>query len=583
VTTLAVWAPRASRVEAVVDGAPRPMKAADGGWWRAEVDAGAGCAYGFSLDGADPLPDPRSAWQPDGVHALGRLVDHGAFEWQTASWQGRELLGSVLYELHIGTFTEQGTFDAAIAHLGHLVELGVDFVEIMPVAAFPGRRNWGYDGVFPYAVQESYGGPDGMKRFVDACHGHGLGVLLDVVYNHLGPDGNVLAKYGPYFTDGHTTPWGDAINYSGADSDEVRRYFLDNAAMWLREYRLDGLRLDAVHAILDTSATHFLEELSAATAALSEQLGRPLTIFAESDLNDPRVIEPGWAGGYACDAQWNDDFHHALHAVLTGETFGYYEDFGSLTDVGAAFAHGFVYTGQRSRHRRRRHGRPLPASVSARQLLAYSQSHDQVGNRARGERLAALVSPALLKVAAALVLTSPFTPMLFMGEEWAASTPWQYFTDHDDVALVESIRTGRRREFESFGWLPEEIPDPQDPQTARGSVLDWAELDDPAHRDMLRWYRDLIALRRTNADLREGGFGGLDVAVDEVARVLTIARGSTVVVANLSPERRHLTTTARRVLLASAPATVAEDGVTVAGESVVILDGSDAGGDGLVD
>jgi maltooligosyltrehalose trehalohydrolase len=547
------------------------MEPADRGWWGCDVEARPGSDYGFSLDGDEPLPDPRSAWQPAGVHGLSRLVDHASFAWQAGSWRGREVLGSVVYELHIGTFTPLGTFDAAIARLDHLTDLGVDFVEILPVAAFPGRNGWGYDGVFPYAVHDPYGGPDGLKRFVDACHSRGLGAILDVVYNHLGPDGNVLSRYGPYFTDSYATPWGEAVNYSGPDSDDVRRYFLDNARTWLRDYRFDALRLDAVHAIIDTSATHLLEQLAAETAALAAELGRPLTLIAESDLNDPRIVSRRDAGGYGINAQWSDDFHHALHAALTGETFGYYEDFGSLADIATALTRGFVYVGQHSRHRRRRHGRPLPASVPPHRLLGYAQDHDQIGNRAGGERLAALVSVDLLKVAAALVLTSPFTPMLFMGEEWAASTPWQYFTDHQDAAVAESVREGRRQEFQAFGAQPPRLPDPGDPRTTRNSSLDWTELDSDPHRQVLRWHRDLIALRRSRADLRKGRFDNVEVDIDEAARLLTMTRGATVVVVNLSPESRAVVVDAARVLLASASAVIVDGVVTLAGPSVAIL------------
>ncbi len=383
-TTFRVWAPGATQVDVEIDARRYPMTSGGRGWWSTSVDANPGAAYGFALDGSEVLPDPRSAWQPDGVHGLSRLVDHTRFSWHANGWQGRQLLGRLVYELHIGTFTTTGTFEAAIDQLDHLVDLGVEFIQLLPVAAFPGHHGWGYDGVFLYAVQESYGGPDGLKQFVDACHDRDLGVILDVVYNHLGPDGNVLPAFGPYFTDTFSTPWGKAMNYCAAGSDEVRRYVVDNALMWLRDYRIDALRLDAVHAILDTSATHILEELTVEVAALSEEVGRPLALVAESDLNDPRLITARDAGGYGLDAQWSDDFHHALHAVLTGESFGYYEDFGSLSQLATAFTSGYVYAGQYSRHRDRQHGRPLPAAITGHRLLGYAQDHDQIGNRARG-------------------------------------------------------------------------------------------------------------------------------------------------------------------------------------------------------
>jgi maltooligosyltrehalose trehalohydrolase len=576
VTAFDVWAPNASKVDVVVDDVAHPMARRGGSWWHADVetvdaDTANGGRYGFRLDDGDTLPDPRSPWQPDGVHGLSRLVDHTAFPWRCEHWPTRPLTGSVVYELHIGTFTPAGTFDAAIERLDHLRELGVDYVEILPVAAFPGRHGWGYDGVFPYAVQHSYGGPDGLKRFVDACHERGLATVLDVVYNHFGPDGNVLAAYGPYFTDAYATPWGQAINFSGPDSDEVRRYFVENALMWLRDYRFDALRLDAVHAIVDTSATHLLEELADAVAAQSRALGRPAALVAESDLNDPRIVSPRRIGGFAVDAQWSDDFHHAVHAALTGENFGYYEDFGGLQPVATALRQGFVYTGQHSSHRRRRHGRPLPDAVESHQLLGYAQDHDQVGNRARGERLSMLVSPRLQKVAAALVLTSPFTPMLFMGEEWGATTPWQYFTDHQDPQLAEAVRTGRRNEFRSFGWDPEQVPDPQDPATVERSTLDWTQLSRPPHAELLRWYRDLIALRRATPDLRDDGFPDVSVDVDDDTGVLVLTRGSTTVVANIAGEPREVKVDAEAVLLSSDAVVLASGVLRMPAESVAIV------------
>jgi maltooligosyltrehalose trehalohydrolase len=570
-TMLRVWAPNASHVEVQVEGARHPMSTQARGWWSADVAAAHGAEYGFSLDGAEVLPDPRSAWQPDGVRGLSRVVDHAQFDWQTSTWRGRPLLGQVVYELHVGTFTEAGTFEGAIDRLDHLVELGVDFVQLLPVAAFPGWHGWGYDGVFLYAVHEPYGGPAALKRFVDACHARGLGVALDVVYNHLGPDGNVLPAFGPYFTDSYATPWGEAVNYSGAESDEVRRFTIDNAVMWLRDYHIDALRLDAVHAIIDTSALHLLEELAAEVQELSAQVDRPLSLVAETDLNDPRLLNSRDAGGYELDAQWNDDFHHALHTVVTGESFGYYEDFGSLDQLATALTRGYVYAGSYSVHRRRRHGRPLPPSITGHRLLGYAQDHDQIGNRAAGERLSALVSPGLVKVAAALVLTGPFTPMLFMGEEWAASTPWQYFTDHEDPDLAEAVRVGRREEFKAFGWTHEDVPDPQHPTTMQRSVLQWDELGAQAHADVLAWYRELIALRRATPDLRDGRFDQLTVDVDEATRVVVLRRPATVIAANLSREPQTIELAASAVLLTSADVEWQGRGLTLPPESVAIL------------
>ncbi len=568
-TPFSVWAPNAARVELLIGDERLPMNGAGHGWWLAEVDVIPPVDYRFCLDGGEPLPDPRSGWQPAGVHGPSRLVDHASFRWECDSWSGAALLGSVIYESHVGTFTREGTFDAAIARLDHLVSLGVDFVELLPVAAFPGARGWGYDGVFPYAVQDSYGGPEGLKRFVDACHARGLRVVLDVVYNHLGPDGNVLSRYGPYFTDKFATPWGQAVNFSDADSDDVRRYFVDNALMWLRDYRFDALRLDAVHAIVDTSATHLLEELAVSVAGLSRELDRPLWLIAESDLNDPRLISPREVGGYAIDAQWSDDFHHALHSVVTAETFGYYEDFGAVGQLATALSRGFVYAGNHSAHRRRRHGRPLPSAAPATRLLGYAQNHDQIGNRARGERIAALTSSDLVKVTAALTLLSPFTPMLFMGEEWAASTPWQYFTDHQDPQLAESVRRGRRNEFKAFGWEPSQVPDPQDVETMRRSTLDWDEVSSAPHDDVLRWHRDLIALRRANPALRSGEFP--TVSVEERSRVLVADYGPLVVVANFGAADAVHDPDEARLLLASSAASIRDGLLRLPPTSVAIL------------
>jgi len=568
-TPFSVWAPGVGRVDLLIGDERLPMNGIGHGWWLVEAAVSGPVDYRFSLDDGPPLPDPRSAWQPNGVHGPSRLVDHSSFEWQCDSWSGADLLGAVIYELHVGTFTAVGSFDAAASRLDHLVSLGVDFVELLPVAAFPGTRGWGYDGVFPYAVHDSYGGPDGLKRFVDACHSRGLRVILDVVYNHLGPDGNVLPHFGPYFTDKFATPWGQAVNFADAESDEVRRYFVDNALMWLRDYRLDALRLDAVHAIVDTSATHVLEELSVSVAGLSRDIGRPLWLIAESDLNDPRLVSPRDTGGYGIDAQWSDDFHHSLHSLVTGEVFGYYEDFGSLRDVATALSRGFVYAGKHSAHRRRRHGRPLQSSVPATRLLGYAQNHDQVGNRARGERIAALASSDLVKVTAALVLLSPFTPMLFMGEEWAASTPWQYFTDHQDHDLAESVRCGRRGEFKAFGWEPSQVPDPQDVETMRRSVLDWDELSRAPHEEVLRWHRELIKLRRENPMLRCGRFP--DVSVDDDACVLVVDYGPLVVVANFASAEATCAVDGGRVLLSSSSATLERGGVRLAPTSVSIV------------
>ena len=491
-----VWAPKPRRVELVVDGSTVGMTAAERGWWEAEVDAaGSGSRYGFALDGGPPRPDPRSASQPDGVLGLSEVVDQSAFRWRDERWRAAPLSGSILYELHIGTFSPEGTFDGAIARIPHLVALGVDAVEIMPVAEFSGDRGWGYDCVDLFAPHHAYGGHDGLKRLVDACHSAGLAVVLDAVYNHLGPVGNFLAEFGPYFTERHRTPWGAAVNFEGPGSDEVRRLVVDNALMWIRDYHVDGLRLDAVQIIVDQSPTHILEQLASEVAALAESTHRPAYLIAETDLNDPRMVRSRDAGGYALDAAYSDDWHHALHAALTGERKGYYQDFGSLTVLAKALRQAWVYDGEWSPFRRRTRGRRAP-DLPAHTFLVFAQNHDQVGNRASGDRLSMLIDRNRLRIAAALLLTTPFTPMLFQGEEWAASTPFQYFTDHRDPGLGRAVGEGRRREFAAFGWTPEVVPDPQDAATFERSRLRWEEIDEPMHAEMLKWYRDLIALRR---------------------------------------------------------------------------------------
>ncbi|HUG05196.1 MAG TPA: malto-oligosyltrehalose trehalohydrolase [Candidatus Limnocylindria bacterium] len=490
-TGFRVWAPHASHVE--LDLANRRVACAPeaDGYFGVEVAGVApGTAYRFSLDGSEPLPDPASRRQPDGVHGASAVVDP-AFAWTDAPWTPPSLHDLVLYELHVGTFTPDGTFDAVVPRLASLRELGVTAIELMPVAAFPGRRNWGYDGVFPSAVQESYGGPDGLRRLVDAAHAGGLAVHLDVVYNHLGPEGSVLARYGPYFTDRHLTPWGRAINFDGPGSDEVRAFFIASALMYVREFHVDGLRLDAVHAIHDGSARPFLTELADAVRTASPAV----LVVAESNLNDPRVIRPQDVGGLGLDAQWSDDLHHALHVALTGERSGYYADFAGVDDVARALRDGFVYTGQRSAFRGRRHGAPVTDRPPA-QLVVASQNHDQVGNRANGDRIATLVPPAALTVAAATVVLAPYTPLLFMGEEYGESAPFLYFTDHGDASLVEAVRAGRRAEFGSFEWAGEP-PDPQDPETFRRSVLDQRLADGGRHRQLRDVYRELLQLRRS--------------------------------------------------------------------------------------
>ena len=551
-----VWAPVPDRVRLDVEGVLHPMTRDDGGWWHAAVPAGPGTRYGFVLDD-DPhvLPDPRSPRQPDGVHDRSALWDPAAARWTDTDWTGRPVAGSVVYELHLGTFTEAGTFDAAIDKLDHLVDLGVDFVEPMPVNAFSGSHGWGYDGVLWYAVYEPYGGPDGLVRFVDACHSRGLGVLIDAVFNHLGPSGNYLPRFGPYLSAGRNT-WGESINIAGPDSDEVRRYIIDCALRWLRDFHADGLRLDAVHALVDTTAVHLLEELAQQTDQLSVQLGRPLSLVAESDLNDPRLITPraarGSASGYGLAAQWDDDIHHAIHTAVSGERQGYYADFGSLATLSQTLRHGFFHAGTYSSFRRRRHGRPLdttPGSgIPATRLFAYTCTHDQVGNRAVGDRPSQYLSAGQLAIKAALVLTSPYTAMLFMGEEWGASTPFQFFTAHVEPELARSTAEGRRREFADHGWAADEVPDPQDPATFTRSKLKWAETGAGQHTRLHRLYRDLIALRRTETDLTDRWLDHLVVDYDEGARWIVVHRGGLSICCNLGAEPVSVPATGEVVL-----------------------------------
>ncbi len=528
-----VWAPKPAAVEVVVDGARHPMQPDGGGWWSAPVpNASEGADYGFILDGEGPFPDPRSPWQPSGIHGLSRMVDHRRFRWTDHGWQAPPLASAVFYELHIGTFTPEGTFDAAISRLPHLVNLGVTHVELMPVGEFSGKWGWGYDGVDLYAPHHAYGPPDALKRLVNACHEAGLAVVLDVVYNHLGPAGNYLGRFGPYFSSRYHTPWGEAVNLDGPGSREVRRFFCDNARMWLRDYHFDGLRIDAVHAIIDTSAVHFLEQLACEVRALETELDRHLAVIAESDLNDPRVIRPVSLGGYGMDAQWSDDFHHALHTVLTGERNGYYADFGSLDHLVKAVTRGFVYDGRYSRYRERRHGRPLEG-VTGRQLLGFLQNHDQIGNRARGDRSSHLLNPGRLKIGAALVMTAPFIPLLFQGEEWAATTPFQYFTHHEEPTLARAVSAGRRHEFARFGWDPAEIPDPQDPATFENSKLDWDGRASALGAEMLAWHRALIRLRRAIPALLDGRLDRVRARAE--ADRFEMERGPVRVLVNLGP------------------------------------------------
>jgi maltooligosyltrehalose trehalohydrolase len=508
--TFSVWAPRAKDVAVHVAtgtaAGDHPLKRADGerGVWTGTVSGvAAGDRYGFRLDGADPLPDPSSRSQPDGVHALSQVVDPAAFEWQDGDWPGVALPDFVIYEIHVGTFTPDGTFDAIIPRLPQLAALGVTAIELMPVAEFPGRRNWGYDGVHLYAPHHAYGGTDGLRRLVNAAHLHGLGVVLDVVYNHVGPEGNYLDRYGPYFTDVYRTPWGRAVNYDGAGSDAVRRWAHDNALYWISEFHIDALRLDAVQGIFDFGALVFLEELSDEVHELGRRMGRKVQLMAESDLNDPRLIRPPEQGGYGLDAQWSDDVHHTIHAALTGERHGYYQDFTGIATIADVFREPFFYARRYAPHRDRVHGRSS-AGVPRQRFVVAAQNHDQVGNRPLGERMATLVPPDRQRLAAALVLLSPYIPLLFMGEEYGETAPFLYFIEHGDADLVEAVRAGRRREFEAIGLSAAAQIDPQAEETFARTKLDWDRRDSSGGALMLALYTDLLALRREEPTLKPG-------------------------------------------------------------------------------
>ncbi len=559
----AIWAPRAHKMAVSVSGEALPMRGPDQrGWWRLEAkEASRGAEYGFLIDDDEKIyPDPRSQWQPHGVHGLSRIDDHNALEWSDAGFQALPLASGVVYELHVGTFTGAGTLDAAIEKLDYLAELGVTHVELMPVASFAGKHGWGYDGVALYAVHEPYGGPDALKRFVNAAHGQGLAVLLDVVYNHFGPVGNYTGLFAPYLVDAHHTPWGGAVNLEDAGSREVRRFFCDNALMWLRDFHVDGLRIDAVHAFIDRSAIHFLEQLATEVETLQAMVGRRLTLIAESDLNDPRVVTPRAAGGFGIDAQWSDDFHHALFTALTGEKQGYYADFGDLGQLAKALEEVFVYDGKYSKYRKRAHGRPV-GGLSRHRFLGYIQNHDQVGNRAVGDRIGQIAGLDRAKIAAAMMLTSPFIPLIFQGEEWASSSPFQYFADHEPE-MARLVSAGRKKEFEAFGWKAEAIPDPEDPATFLRSKLNWDEAGQAEHAKMLAWYRDLIRLRRKTPDLNDGEPGHTRVSYDERDQWLRIRRGCMTAMVNLGAnEHRFPVDEEDNVVLASRTGIAVNKGV----------------------
>jgi maltooligosyltrehalose trehalohydrolase len=544
-----VWAPLVSRVEVHIL-APEerlvPLKKVARGYHYGIVQGvKPGTRYLYRLDGDLERPDPASKFQPEGVHGPSQVIEPN-FVWEGLHWSGIPFSHYVVYELHAGTFSAQGTFDAIAAHLDKLKDMGITAIELMPVAQFPGERNWGYDGVYPFAVQNSYGGTDGLKRLIDACHQRGLAVILDVVYNHLGPEGNYSGDFGPYFTDRYRTPWGLAINYDGPDSDEVRRFFIENALWWVTEFRVDALRLDAVHGIFDFSALHILQELASAVHEQAERLNRRIYVIAESDLNDVRLVRPPELGGYGLDAQWNDDFHHALHTLLTGESTGYYKDFGHLQDLAKAFAEGFVYSGAFSPARRRRHGNNSK-DLAAERFVVFAQNHDQVGNRLKGDRLSALVSFEGLKLAAAVVLLSPFIPLLFMGEEYGETAPFPYFVSHSDPDLVEAIRRGRRAEF---AYVQGDPPDPQAEATWQAARLDHGLRHQGRHRILFEFYKELIKLRNETR-------AGAGLSKDRM-EVVCLERESTLVVRGWGQEAQvaaifHFGDTARSLKIPLPP------------------------------
>ncbi|WP_182525324.1 malto-oligosyltrehalose trehalohydrolase [Nocardioides dongkuii] len=561
-----VWAPRPSRLRLAVGSQVVEMTRGDDGWWTpagavpdaVEVD------YGYLVDDDEtPRPDPRSRRQPAGVHERSRTYDPASYAWQDQDWTGRQLAGAVVYELHVGTFTPEGTLDAALEKLPHLREIGVDFVELLPVNGFNGTHNWGYDGVLWYAVHEGYGGPAAYQRFVDGCHAAGMGVIQDVVYNHLGPSGNYLPMYGPYLKSGANT-WGDLVNLDGEGAAEVRRYILDNVRMWLADYHVDGLRLDAVHALDDSSETHLLEEMAIEVAALSAHQRRPLTLIAESDLNDPKLVTPREAGGYGLDAQWSDDFHHAVHVALTRETTGYYADFEPLAALAKVCERGFFHDGTFSSFRDRDHGVPIDtAAMPAWRLVVSSQNHDQIGNRAVGDRITDHLDDDQLACAALLTMAGPFTPMLFQGEEWAASTPFQFFTSHPEPELGKATAEGRIAEFAAMGWDPAVVPDPQDLQTYQRSKLDWSETTGGRHARMLVVYRRLAALRREWSELTDPAFPRTRCDVDEERRTFVMHRGDLAVVVNLGDAEARLELPHTRLLFETGSGAELADGALV--------------------
>lgn len=535
-----LWAQNADEVEVLFKNKePVKLDRDSSGYWSKEVDGvKPGDLYKFRLNGEKELPDPASRSQPEGVHSWSAVIDKNSYSWKDSSWKGLPISQMVIYELHVGTFTEEGTFEAVTNKLDHLKELGINAIEIMPVSQFPGNRNWGYDGVYPFAAQHSYGGAEALKKMIDTCHSEGIAVILDAVYNHMGPEGNYLSEYGSYFTNKYETPWGKAINFDDKHSDEVRNFFIQNALMWMEEFHFDGLRLDAIHEIIDRGAKHFLKELSQKTDELEEKTGRKYVLIAESDLNDTRIINPYQKGGYALEGQWVDDFHHSLHTLITGESEGYYEDFGTVGHLAKSFKQAFVYDGVYSEFRKRTVGNS-PKGLAPSNFVICIQNHDQVGNRPLGDRLSQLVSRETQKLTAGVMLTAPFVPMLFMGEEFAEDNPFQYFVSHGDPDLVKAVQEGRKREFKYFLDHSGEFPDPQSETTFNNSKLNWEFRKDDFKSAVFEYYKELLRLRKDgvfNSFKKEG----CEVSADEDRRLMTISSEAIFAVFNFSSETQEI-------------------------------------------
>ncbi|HET7712525.1 MAG TPA: malto-oligosyltrehalose trehalohydrolase [Thermoanaerobaculia bacterium] len=575
-----VWAPHRDRIEVHIAGPEERWialaKQSDGYHEGVISECPPGTRYLFRIDGGNERPDPASRLQPSGVHGPSEVIGR-EFEWHDDGWKGIELEDLVIYELHVGTFTEEGTFDAIIPRLEQLREIGITAIELLPIAQFPGSRNWGYDGVYVGAVQESYGGPEGLKRLVNACHQRGLALFLDVVYNHLGPEGNYIAEFAPYFTDRYKTPWGLALNFDGPFSDYVRWFFIHNALMWVDEFHVDGLRVDAVHAIVDHSAEPFLQDLTNAVRRFAERAGRRIHTIAESDLNDPRVITPADQLGLGFDTQWSDDFHHSLHTILTGERDGYYQPFGRVSDLAFVMRNGYLFVGQHSTYRGRKYGLK-PNTTRGARFVVSAQNHDQVGNRMMGERLTSIISPQKVEIAAAAIVLSPFLPMLFMGEEYGETAPFQYFTSHSDAGLIEAVRNGRLEEFDDFDWVGDP-PDPHDEETFRRSKLQWGRRDAEPHRRLLDLYRKLFRLRREHPVLRSLDLSEVETFADEERRALLVRRsheGKQVLLAfNFSDQDQHVTVPgepAKWNALLETRATVSEGALTLPATSFAVFE-----------